>query len=160
MPGDPHLRSARDTTGHTIRARDGDIGHLADYLVGDDVRQLEYLIVATRDWWPGKKVLISPDWVEWVSWVEQAIHVDVTRDAVRRAPEYDFSTIVDPDLERRLHAAHGREPMLTEDEHAAQRSGIGADRVGIPRAPETPPLESPDSIRHEVWRDDRSRSRD
>jgi len=31
------------------------------------------LIVDTRDWLPGKKVLISPKWIERVSWSEKQV---------------------------------------------------------------------------------------
>jgi hypothetical protein len=54
VANDPHLRSARDTMGYTIRAVDGDIGHLDDYLVDEETWTFRYLVVATRNWWPGK----------------------------------------------------------------------------------------------------------
>lgn len=33
--GDPTLRSTRDVTGYYVAARDGDIGHVEDFLVDD-----------------------------------------------------------------------------------------------------------------------------
>jgi hypothetical protein len=148
-PDDPHLRSARETIGYAIEAQDGHIGHLDDYLIDENLRNLRYLIVATRDWWPGRKVLIAPDWVEWVSSVHADIHVDVVREAVRRAPEYDPSRPIDRDLERRLHEAHAR-PPLDEDERQAHRSQVAADQLGIPRRPGAPRIESDEKIRREV----------
>jgi hypothetical protein len=29
---------------------------------------MHYLVVDTRNWWPGKKVLVSPSWVEEIIW--------------------------------------------------------------------------------------------
>ena len=29
---------------------------------------IRYMEVATRNWWPGKKVLVSPAWIERVAW--------------------------------------------------------------------------------------------
>jgi hypothetical protein len=105
---DPHLRSARDTIGHTIRAEDGDIGYLDDYLLDEETWTIRYLVVETRNWWPGKKVLVSPEWIERVSADDAVIDAGVRRDAIRQAPEYDVSRAFDRDLERQLHEAHGR----------------------------------------------------
>ena len=64
---DPHLRSTDDVSGHHIQAADGEIGHVDDFIVDDETWAIRYLIVDTRNWWPGKKVLISPKWIERVS---------------------------------------------------------------------------------------------
>ena len=52
--GDPTLRSSRDVTGYYIAALDGEIGHVDDFLVEDRAWAIRYLLVATRNWWPGK----------------------------------------------------------------------------------------------------------
>ncbi|MEP6604916.1 MAG: PRC-barrel domain-containing protein, partial [Nitrosospira sp.] len=56
---DPALRSAKEVTGYNVHASDGEIGHIADFLVEDDDWSIHYLVVDTKNWWPGKKVLIS-----------------------------------------------------------------------------------------------------
>jgi hypothetical protein len=40
--------------------------------------------VATRNWWPGKKVLVSPAWIE-VSWTDLKVFAALTRDAIQKA---------------------------------------------------------------------------
>ena len=159
-PDELFLRSAHRTTGHTIQARDGDIGHVDDYLLDEEARRLRYVVVATRNWWPGKKVLLSLEWIEELCWPETTMQVDVTREAIRRAPEYDPARPMDPETERRLHEAHGRQRPLTADERAAHRSQVAGDQLGIPRASETPPIESDAHIRQHVWGDKRPPSRD
>ena len=57
---DPHLRSIEAITGYHIHASDGEIGHVDDFLVEDADWSIHYLVVDTKNWWPGKKVLISP----------------------------------------------------------------------------------------------------
>src|SRR5262245_39640155 len=79
--GDPHLRSARDVMDYYIEATDGDIGHVEDFLVDDQAWAIRYLVVDTRNWWPGKKVVISPEWIKRVSWRDSRVYVDMTRDA-------------------------------------------------------------------------------
>ena len=57
---DPHLRSIEAVTGYHIHASDGEIGHVEDFLMDDADWSIHYLVVDTKNWWPGKKVLISP----------------------------------------------------------------------------------------------------
>jgi uncharacterized protein YrrD len=55
-PWDPHLRSTHDVTGHYIQATDGQIGHVDDFIIDDDrTWAIRYLIIDTRNWWPGKR---------------------------------------------------------------------------------------------------------
>ncbi|HSW60902.1 MAG TPA: PRC-barrel domain-containing protein, partial [bacterium] len=61
-PWDPNLRSTHDVTGHTIQASDGTIGHVDDFIIDDETWALRYIVVDTKEWMAGKKVLISPDW--------------------------------------------------------------------------------------------------
>jgi sporulation protein YlmC with PRC-barrel domain len=105
---DPALRSARDVTGYYIEATDGDIGHVEDFLIDDREWAIRYIIVGTRNWWPGKKVVISPDWIRHVSWRESKVHVDLTREGVKTAPEYDPDRPVEREYETRLFRHHGR----------------------------------------------------
>jgi hypothetical protein len=58
--GDPHLRSSAVVIGYHIAATDGAIGHVEDFLVDDATWAIRYMIVDTRNWWAGKKVLVSP----------------------------------------------------------------------------------------------------
>ena len=87
--GDPHLRSADEVTGYYIHARDGDIGHVEDILVEGRDWSIGYFIVDTKNWWPGKMVLVHPDWIERVSWEERLVHLSRSRDEVKMAPEYN-----------------------------------------------------------------------
>ena len=44
--------------GYHIEATDGEIGHVEDFLVEDSSWAIRYMIVDTRNWWPGRKVLV------------------------------------------------------------------------------------------------------
>lgn len=83
---DPHLRSARAVTGYSIRATDGDLGHVEDFLIDERDWAIRHLVVDPRSWWPGPHVLVDPEWIRSVSWEDETVEVDVTREAVRRAP--------------------------------------------------------------------------
>lgn len=101
--GDPHLRSVVACTGYHIEAQDGEIGHVDDFLVDDDGWRVRYLIVGTRNWWPGKKVLIEPEAIESIDWAKSDVRVRLRREEIRSAPEYDGSEHVDEEYARRLH---------------------------------------------------------
>jgi hypothetical protein len=101
--GDPVLMSADEVTGYNVHARDGEIGHVEDFLVDDEAWAIRYLVVATRNWWPGKKVLVSPHWVSDIAWSEHTVRFDTTRDRIKSSPEYDPETF-DRVYEGRLHA--------------------------------------------------------
>ena len=83
---------------------------MEDVLIDDDAWAIRYLVVDTRNWWPGKKVLIAPEWIGWMSWMELKVHVGLRRAVIRGAPEYDPSRAVDPDYEDRLATYYGQPP--------------------------------------------------
>jgi hypothetical protein len=58
--------------------------------------------VNTRNWWPGKKVLISPRWIERVSWMDATVYVDLSREAIKNGPEYIDSLSVTREYEHKL----------------------------------------------------------
>jgi hypothetical protein len=93
--GDPHLRSISAIAGYHIHATDGMIGHVEDLLVDVAGWHIRYLTVDTRNWWPGKKVLISPFTVREIDWAERLIHLNVNRQKVKDGPEYDPTITVD-----------------------------------------------------------------
>lgn len=53
------------------------------------------MVVNTRNWWPGKKVVVSPEWIAGVSWL-------------KAAPDYDASRPSERAYESRLFEHHRR----------------------------------------------------
>jgi hypothetical protein len=89
---DHHLRSTLAVTGYGLQALDGEIGHIEDFVIDDETWAIRYLVVGTKNWWPGKKVLVSPQWIERVSWSESRVYVNLPRDRIKQSPEYTEST--------------------------------------------------------------------
>ena len=106
---DPYLRSTHDVTGHHIQAADGEIGHVEDFIIDDETWAIRYLIIDTRNWWPGKKVLVSPQWIERVSWIESKVFVNLTRETIRQSPEYTEESLLTRDYETGLHRHYNRQ---------------------------------------------------
>jgi hypothetical protein len=124
--GDSHLRSTKAVTGYHIEASDGEIGHLDGFLLDDEDWAIRYIEVATKNWWPGKKVLVSPAWIERVSWEDSKVYTGLTREAIKSAPEFVDFTPITRDYENRLYSHYGRPPYwLHEAEHRASLSLSG-----------------------------------
>jgi len=119
---DPHLRSAHEVAGYHIQAKDGEIGHVADVVFDDETWAIRYLVVDTLNWWPGKKVLISPQWVERVSWGESKVFANLTRAAIKKSPEYTAETLVTRDFETRLYGHYERPGYWLEEKVEPARS--------------------------------------
>lgn len=105
--GDPHLRSLVEITGYHIHATDGDIGHVENLLLDDGTWEIRYLIVDTKNWWPGQHVLISPFAVLDIDFAERHIDLNVARDRVKGSPPWDAVAMIDQYYEKRLHSHYG-----------------------------------------------------
>ncbi len=120
--GDPHLRSTHGVSGHHIQAADGEIGHVEDFIIDDETWAIRYLIVDTRNWWPGKKVLVSPQWIERVSWSELKVFVNLTRETIKQSPEYTEESLLTRDYENALHRHYNRQGYWVDEPVAKEHS--------------------------------------
>jgi hypothetical protein len=105
--GDPHLRSVTAVVGYHIQATDGPMGHVENFLVDDETWGIRYLIIDTKNWWPGQHVLISPYAVRAISWSDRDVTLDVTRDKVKSSPVWEPAEMIERDYEERLHGYYG-----------------------------------------------------
>ncbi len=111
---DAHLRSQNAVTGYKIQGPDGEIGKVESFLIDDLTWTIRYVEASTRSWWPGGKVLISPEWIERISWVDSTVDAGLTREAVKSAPSYSHDRPVTRDYEDLLHRHYGHPPYWQE----------------------------------------------
>ena len=97
------MRSTQAVSGYHIRATDGEIGHVEDFIIDDETWAIRYLIVDTRNWWLGRKVLVSPQWITNVSWSEYKVFVKLDRETIKRSPEYTDWSLLTREFEDSLH---------------------------------------------------------
>ncbi|HEX4055121.1 MAG TPA: PRC-barrel domain-containing protein [Tepidisphaeraceae bacterium] len=119
---DPHLRSTRDVDGRHIQAADGEIGHVEDFIIDDQTWAIRYLIIDTQNWWPGKKVLVAPQWIENISWSESKVFVNLSRDAIKQSPEYTQESLLTRDYEASLHRHYNRQGYWVDEPAAKEHS--------------------------------------
>ena len=96
------------------------------FVMDDEAWAIRYVEAATRNWWPGKKVLVSPAWIERVSWMDSKVYVGLTREAIKGAPEYVETVPITRTYENMLHFHYGRPPYwLREAQHESSLSLSG-----------------------------------
>jgi sporulation protein YlmC with PRC-barrel domain len=85
--GGANLRSSVEVIGCGIEARDGAIGSVADLVIDDQTWEITDVLVDSREWLPGRLILISPGVIERIDWPEKKVHLRLARQDILQAPE-------------------------------------------------------------------------
>ena len=126
------MRSTQDVSGHHIQAVDGEIGHVEDFIIDDEnTWAIRYIIIDTRNWWPGKKVLVSPHWIDRVSWRESKVFVNLTREIIKQSPEYTEKSLMTRDYENRLHLHYNRKGYWVDEPAAIEKEPDHENKEGV-----------------------------
>lgn len=105
-----HLRSSAHVTGYEIQATDDSIGHVQDFVFDDETWAIRYLVVDTRNWWPGgRKVLIGMHWADRIDWATHKVHVRLTREQVKASPVFEDVGSIHREYEMQLHQSYQRQ---------------------------------------------------
>jgi sporulation protein YlmC with PRC-barrel domain len=99
---DPHLRSTKSVEGYNIQSNDGEVGHVEDFIIDDNKWNLVFFIVDTRNWLPGRKVLVSPNWIKKIEWSEEKVFVNLSQESIKNSPEYDPDVQITDEYEKEL----------------------------------------------------------
>jgi hypothetical protein len=109
-----HLRSAEEVMGYRVKAIEGELGPLLDFIVDHETWIIRYMVISTRyiieharDLIQGKKVLISTEWTE-VSWAESEVYVNLPIEIVKDGPEYDTDVPLNRDFEEIIYDYYKR----------------------------------------------------
>ena len=105
---DTHLRSTTEVSGYGVVAQDGELGHVDDFLFDERSWTIRYVVVATRNFLPGRKVVVPPGWLVSVTWSAAKVRIDHPREEIRSAPEWNPAGVTDREYETRLHAHYDR----------------------------------------------------
>ena len=111
------LHLAHKIAGATVSGTDGEIGTLEDFYFDEPGWTVRYLLVDTGTWFKGKRVLVSPRWVQ-SDWGRGGVHVNLSRDEVWNSADGD---------ERHVRPTNtstaSRKPPVTTSMLATARSG-------------------------------------
>ena len=107
---DIHLQSSETVTGYDIQAAEESMGHVKDFIFDEASWAIRYLVIDTRNWWlGGKLVLVARHWIDRIDWAARIVRIKLTREQVMNSPAYDDATTIDRNYEQRLCDAHKRE---------------------------------------------------
>ena len=82
-PKDRHLESTQAVTGYKIQATDGSIGHVTGFHVDPESWTIYELAVGLGHWQLGAPILVPPEAIETVSFVEKKVFVKLTKAQVQ-----------------------------------------------------------------------------
>jgi hypothetical protein len=88
---DAHLRSTQAVNGYHIKASDGLIGHVCDFMMDDKSWAIGQLIVKTGHRFFGKEVQIPTGKVERISYEDSTVFVNLTKEAVEQCPAHHLA---------------------------------------------------------------------
>lgn len=101
--GNPNLRSMDEVRGYSASAADGEVGEVSDLICQDDEWLVRYIVIDTGDWLSDREIIISPDWINRISWSERSVLIELNRSQIENSPAYDPSQPVGRRYETRLY---------------------------------------------------------
>jgi hypothetical protein len=112
--------STLDLSGYSVEATDGDIGHVDNdtYEVGSGS-----LIVDTGPWIFGKKVMLPASVIARIDENERRIWVNLSKEQIQSAPEYDDSLLHDTAYRDELGTYYSNVPGDTANRPAGPDYG-------------------------------------
>lgn len=103
---DSDLRSFEEIMGYAIGATDGTFGYVFDFIIDDSDWQMLYFIADTKNIFPwSKKVMLL---IDQISFVKREAEVELTKDMIKNAPEFDPSEAVNAEYEEVMYDYYGR----------------------------------------------------
>ncbi len=101
---EPRLRSLRELAGYRIEALDGDIGHIGDLVIDDQRWAIPFVVIDTRNWWPGTHVMVPSGEILGMSRADRIVFVSLSRQVIQGSPEFDPAIAISAEYRSRLDA--------------------------------------------------------
>ncbi len=103
-----HLQRTTWINGCVIVAHDGAFGQVRDQIVDTRYWVIRYLEIETHRRRPGSHALVSPGWIERVSWRDHLMNIGLASTVIDSAPGFDPTSGISRDYEARLFKHYGR----------------------------------------------------
>ena len=118
--------------GFTIKASDGGIGTVVDFLFDDTSWKVRWLVIDCGTWLTGRKVLIHPSAISRQDLEQQEFVVALTKAQVEGSPELVEDQPVSRQMENQLYTHYGWDPLW-----------CGSNLAAIPGAMASPLMAPP-----------------
>jgi hypothetical protein len=109
------LRSCAEIRGYAVEGFGGAAGYVEDFLAEYETWKVRYIVIDTHKLFPGKRVLVSPDWVEEIRWTDRTVRVGLDNEVMKNAPSFEGVNELDDGYEATLREHYGTEPGASED---------------------------------------------
>lgn len=87
---DRHLRTVHHLRGRAVKASDGQIGHVRDFIIDDEEWEVKSLVIDIGHIWETKAVLIPREWVKSIGTEDDEIELTVTKEHVKKEPLFNL----------------------------------------------------------------------
>lgn len=105
---DTLLRSSAEVAGFSVVAGDEILGTVEDFIIDDVSWGISYCMLAAGSPASGRKLLVSPQWIDEISVSERMIVTDLPLEAAKSSPPFDPARGVTRDYEVILFQHYGR----------------------------------------------------
>ena len=105
------LQRVHEVHSWSIQATDGEIGHVEDVIIAPERDwEISQILIDTRNWLPGRKVLVAPLWVSEFNSERKQVEIKLDRETIKGAPRFDPDKRLDPAYESELKAHYQSSP--------------------------------------------------
>ena len=139
------LRSLKEIEGYKIRAQDDDFGEIKDFLFDDQEWKIRYLVISTRKFLPGRKVVIPPSEAGQPDWENHEVPIDKSKDQIKDGPSLEEHEPVSRSHEEKVHKYFEWEPYWFGANPPRGTLKPGQERIGEERDPSTNLIEEAES---------------
>jgi hypothetical protein len=85
---DAHLRSTLAVNGYHLRASDGEIGHVCDFMMDDQNWTIGQLVIKIGHRFSGREIQMPANKVDRISYEESTVFTNLTKEAVEQSPAH------------------------------------------------------------------------
>ena len=85
------LQSAEMTFGFKVSTKNGELGYVEDFIVNESNWQIMFMVLDTKKNMNGKKILVAPEAIDWVSWRQKHVSVDMEKEKLAGCPSFKLT---------------------------------------------------------------------
>lgn len=93
------LRKLSEIRGLAVITQEDEVGTVSDFLFDDQTKAVRYFVVKTGSWLTEHKVLISPVSISEINWLDEEMHLSLTKEQVQSSPAIDLALPISRNIE-------------------------------------------------------------
>lgn len=105
------LNAISSLHGFDIRATDGSLGTVSDFLIDDSTWKVRWMVVDTGGWLSGRKVLVHPSAVMSAEYGAMQLKVSLSKAQVKDSPDIAEDQPVSQQMQSDLYSYYGWDPL-------------------------------------------------